>query len=59
MIQKLARPGAHRGNNIRGLIHLAHGKNRNFGNTGVDQFNRADGSLRILRINITSTTSAR
>jgi hypothetical protein len=52
MIQKLARPGSHGGNNVRGLVHFAHRKNRDFGNAGVDQFDGADGPLRILRINV-------
>ena len=52
MIQKLARAGSHGGNNVRGLVHFAHGKNRDIGNAGVDQFDGANGSLRILRIDI-------
>jgi len=52
VIQKLARAGSHGGNDVSGLTHFAYGENCDFGNIAVDQFDGADGSLRILRINI-------
>ena len=50
VIQKLARAGSHGGNNVCGLAHFAHGENCDFGKVAVDQFDGANGSLRILRI---------
>jgi hypothetical protein len=50
VIQKLARAGSHGGNNIRGLTHFAHGENCDFGKVAMDQFDGANGSLRILGI---------
>jgi len=52
MIQELTRAGSHGGNNVGGLVDLADGKNRDFGNAGVDQFDGANSSLRILGIDI-------
>src|SRR6266853_1220729 len=52
MIQKLTRSRSHGGNNVRRLVHFANRKNRDSRNVGVDQFDGADRSLRILRIDI-------
>jgi len=50
MIQKLARAGAHGGNDVGGLVHFTDGKNRDVGGAGMDEFDRANGTLRILRV---------
>ena len=52
VIEKLARARPHRGHNVRRLVHFADGKNRDLGNASVNQFDGADGSLRIVRIDI-------
>jgi len=52
MIQILSGAGAHASDDHRGLRHLAVGENRDLLGGGADQFNRADGALRILRCDI-------
>jgi hypothetical protein len=51
MIQKLTGTCSHGGDDVRGLAHLAHGKNRDVRNAGVNQFDGADSALRILGVN--------
>ena len=51
-IHKLAGARPHCGNDDQRLVHFTDGKNGDVRNAGVDQFDGADGPLRIPRINI-------
>ena len=52
VIQVFAGPGAHAGHNRGGLLHAAVGENRQLQGIGLNEFDRADGRLRILRRDI-------
>ncbi len=51
-VDKLAGAGTHGGDDGGRLIHLADGKNSDVGNAGVDEFDGANGALRVARIDI-------
>ena len=50
--QKFAGAGPHRGHDGGRMVQFADGKNRNFAGVGLNQFDRADGSRGIVRVNI-------
>ena len=50
--QKFAGTGAHRGHDGGRMVQFTDGKNRNFAGVRLNQFDRADGSRGIVRVNI-------
>ena len=48
IVQKLARSGAHAGHDGGGLLHGAVGENGQLQSVGLNQFDRADGGMRIV-----------
>src|ERR1700722_2584649 len=51
-LQKFAGPGAHRSHDGGRMTHLADGKNRDVAGVRLNQFDGADGSVRVVRVNV-------